>query len=154
MNQSTPSLAIPPGHGEPEYLGSQNPIAYGQTYQYGGHNGSMVNDEKTPRPTTLKNFQNFSSRFSTTSYMGAQPKDLTPEQRLKREDHAMQVSQKSWLDRQRQNKNFALYTFLGLNCLMMLVIIFAAVVWVSLHLIKKHSTVGIPVNQNTQTVSS
>lgn len=154
MNRSTNSLAIPPGHGEPEYLGPQGPIAYGQTYQYNGHNTSMVNDEKLQRPSALKNMQNFSSRFSTTSYLGAQPKELTPEQRLKREDHAMQVSQKTWLDRQRQNKRFALYTFLGLNALMMMVIILTAVVWVCMHLIKKKSTVGIPVNQNVQTVSS
>lgn len=154
MNQSTPSLAPPPGHGIPEYVGSQNSASYGQTYQYGGHNASMINDEKLPRPSTLKTFQHFSSRFSTTSYMGAHQKDMTPEQQMKREDHAMQVSQKSWLDRQRQNKRFALYTFLGLNGLMILVIILTAVVWVCLHLVKKHSTVGIPVNQNLQTVSS
>lgn len=148
MNQSTHSLSTPPGHGEPEYI-PQGSSLYHQTYQYNGHNGTMAHDEKSPRPSHLKNF---SSRFSTMTNTGM-AKEMTPEQRIKREDHAMQVSQMTWLDRKRQHKRFALYTFLGLNALMFLVIILTAVVWVSMHLIKKHSNVGIPVNQGLATVS-
>lgn len=146
MNQS--ASPIPPGHGVPELTSNQRPGSYSQPYQYGGHNGSMVN-EKAQRPTGLKTF---SSRFSTTSYMGT--REVTEEQRVKREEHDLQVSQMTWLDRKRQNKRFALYTFLGLNGIMLLIIIVTAVVWVALHLIKTRSIVGIPVNQNLQTVSS
>lgn len=81
-------------------------------------------------------------------------REVTEEQRVKREEHDLQVSQMTWLDRKRQNKRFALYTFLGLNGIMLLIIIVTAVVWVALHLIKTRSIVGIPVNQNLQTVSS
>lgn len=142
MSQSATSLAIPPGHAEPEYLGTQQ-AHYSNQYQYGGHNASMVNEEfKSPRPSHLKNF---SSRFSTTSYQGPS-KELSDEQRAKRELNAHQVSQMGWLDRKRQHKNFALYTFLLLNAGMIMVIILAAVCWVALHLIRDHRTIGIPVN--------
>ncbi|CCG84290.1 protein of unknown function [Taphrina deformans PYCC 5710] len=146
MNQSD-NASVPPGHGDVDY--AQYNGSHAQTYQYGGgHHASMVN-EKTVRPSALKVF---SSRFSTTSYMGA--RELSDQQRVKQEEHALQVSQMTWLDRKRQNKRFALYTFLGLNGIMLLIIVVTALVWVSLHLIKKHSTVGIPVNQNLQTVSN
>lgn len=152
MNRSTSTLGAPPGHGAVEYASSQHADSHSQTYQYGGQNGSMVNDEKSLRPSALKNF---SSRFSTTSYMGAYPqKEMTDEQRLKREEHDVEVSNMTWLDRQRKNKRFALYTFLGLNGLMMLVILLTAVTWISMKLIKKHTTTGIPVTSSTQTVSN
>lgn len=114
----------------------------------------MVNDTgyKTPRPSHLKNF---SSRFSTTSYSGgAAGKEITEEQRIKRAYDQHQQTQMTWLDRKRQHKNFALYTFLMLNAAMILVIILAAVVWVALHLIRTHRTIGIPVNSGLSVVSS
>lgn len=155
MHQSTTSLSIPPGHGEPEYLGNQGSSAshYSQQYSYGGHNGSMVNDAefKTPRSSHIKNF---SSRLSTSSYQGASSKEMTEAQRVKREHNAHQVSQRGWLDRQRQHKNFALYTFVLLNAAMIFVIVMAAIVWVALHLIKSHRTVGIPVNSGLTGVVS
>ena len=83
--------------------------------------------------------------------MGA--KERTPEQRQKREEQEYQASQMSWLDRQRQHKRFALYTFLGLNALMMFVILMCTVVWAAKHLIKKHSNIGIPANIGLTSVS-